>query len=68
MTNLEVIKSFDADSMACMLAHICYEVEEKLLRSLAEQGIDATLIKCPKVQVEKHKKWLLEEAESEGEG
>jgi hypothetical protein len=63
MTNFELIKSFDVNSMACMLAQICYERDEKLLHTLAKQGFDASLVKCPKLQVEIHKKWLLEEAD-----
>ncbi len=58
----------EADEVACMLAQICYERDEKLLRTLAEHGIDASLVKCPKLQFEIHKKWLLEEADFSKEG
>ena len=64
MTNLELIKSFDEDAMAVLLAQICYERDERIIRSLVDQGLDVTLFKlAPKLQVEIHKKWLLEEAE-----
>ena len=68
MTNLELIKSFDADAMATMLAGICYERDKKLLETLIANGIDATLVSvAPKFQVEYQKKWLLEEAEFKDE-
>ena len=64
MTNLELIKSFGEDAMAALLAQICYERDELIIRSLAEQGLDVTLYHlAPKIQVEIHKKWLLEEAD-----
>lgn len=64
MTNFELIKSFDVNSMACMLAQICYERDEIMLNKLVEQGLDVTLFQLsPKLQVEIHKKWLLEEAD-----
>ena len=64
MTNLELIKSFDADAMAMMLAQICYERDEIMLNKLVEQGLDVTLFQLsPKLQVGIHKKWLLEEAD-----
>lgn len=68
MTNFELIKSFDVNAMATMLSVICYERDKKLLETLVANGIDATLVNvAPKIQVEYHKKWLLEQADFEEE-
>lgn len=64
MTNLELIQSLGVDAMACILAQICYERDEIMLKRLAELGIEASLIGiAPKLQVQIHKDWLLEEAD-----
>ena len=69
-TNYDRIRNMSVDEMASLFYGIIHERDLHIMKSLEEQGIEASLIETtPAVHITYHKKWLESEvSENEKNG